>query len=150
MARYFPTPSRKGRAKEEHCRACRPQNEYNLRVSHPRANQSPRRKRILCSLQRASLMHLSIYLLFADPPSERNTQVHFTRPPCIFAKFAIKTEVRGSRFASMTFPGAIPENFIRKKYSPSFRATRELHGDVSRIDFLRRETKYSLHNFLSY
>lgn len=74
-----------------------------------------------------SLIHLSLCIciyIFVGPPSERNTKVHFTRPPCIFAKFAIKTEVRGSRFASMTQSLArFPETSTHKKYSPSFRAT---------------------------
>lgn len=84
-------------------------------------------------------MRLSIHVYLPNRRSERNTEVHFTRSPCIFPKFALEAEVRGSRFAPMTFPAWFPRT---AKSSPKFSGDARV-AQGARIDFLRRETKYS-------
>lgn len=74
--------------------------------------------------------------IFTNPPSERNIEVHFTRPPCIFAKFAIKTEVRRSRFAPMTFLSWFSRT---AKSSPKFSGDASCTGTSNRFSTSRNK-----------
>jgi len=126
--------------KEEHCRACRPQNEYNLRVSRLHVNPELQTEARFMQSVRLSNASLSIYLSIRHWNEIPKCTLHVHR--CIFAKFTIKTEVWGSRFASMTSLARFPGTSSAKSISQVF-GRRELRQE-SQIDFLHLETKYSL------